>query len=62
MLTGETLVLSELPLQLVEQRLSARLVERGGEREVQFPFRTPERLLPVWANVRLEPARWGCRR
>jgi hypothetical protein len=62
MLTGVALALSELPLHLVEHRLSSRVVERGGEREVQFLFHAPERLLPVWVNGPLELARWGCRR
>jgi hypothetical protein len=62
MLTGVALALSELPLHLVEARLSSRVVERGGEREVQFLFHSPERLLPVWVNGRLELAHWGCRR
>jgi hypothetical protein len=62
MLTSVALALSELPLRLVEAPLSGRVVERGGEREVQFHFTNPERLLPVWVNGRLELARWGCRR
>jgi hypothetical protein len=61
-LTGVAVALSELSLHLVEARLTARLVERGGERAVQFLFHAPERLLPVWVNGRLELARWGCRR
>ena len=58
MLTGVALALSELPLPLVETRLSARVVERGGEREVQFLFADSEQVLPAWRGGRLEVLRW----
>ncbi len=63
MLSGVTLVLSELPLELIGRHgLGRRICDRGGEREVQFLFADAECLLPVWRDGRLEILRWGNRR
>ena len=63
MVSGVALALSELPLELIEQRgLARRVHDRGGEREVRFLFAAADRLLPVWCNGRLQVLRWGNRR
>jgi hypothetical protein len=44
-----SLPLSELPVELVEQAgLSARVHDRGGEKEVRFYWRAVPALLAVW--------------
>jgi hypothetical protein len=62
MCTAIALALSELPVELVEAHgLSARVHDRGGEKEVRFYWRAVPALLPVWWNGRLHVVRWGNR-
>ena len=62
MCTAVALALSELPVELVEAHgLSARVHDRGGEREVRFDWRAVPALLPVWWNGKLQVVRWGNR-
>src|SRR5262249_9274924 len=57
------LAVSELPAEFIESHgLTWRVFARGGEGEVRFLLRYPERLLPVWHEGELRLARWGCRR
>jgi hypothetical protein len=63
MLSGVSLALSEVPLEIIAQNnLAKRIRERGGEREVEFLFRDAPRLLPVWCEGRLHVVTWGNRR
>jgi hypothetical protein len=59
--TGIALTLSELPLEFIDRHgLRRRIHERGGgEQEVRFLFRDPDRRLPVWRGDQLEVVRWG---
>src|SRR5262249_20098621 len=61
MLHGVALAYCELPLQLIARHgLNARVVGRGGEREVQFLWTGFPRVLPVWLpEGRLVFATWG---
>jgi hypothetical protein len=60
---GIALAWSELPLAFIEAHsLTARVHERGGEREVRFLWREADRLLPVWHQGQLRLVRWGSRR
>src|SRR5215468_2198947 len=61
MCAGIALAVSELPL-LNQPRIQARLHSRGGEAEVRFLFRDPERLLPIIHSGELRLVRWGSRR
>jgi hypothetical protein len=62
MCTAVALALSELPVELVEAHgLSARVHDRGGEKEVRFDWRAAPTLLPVWWDGRLHVVRWGNR-
>jgi len=60
-LSGVALSYSELPIQTIERHgLDARVVARGGEREVQFLWSGFPRVLPVWMpEGRLVLATWG---
>src|SRR5262245_27097929 len=63
MCVGIALAVSEVPLPLLNQpRAQARLHSRGGEAELRFFFREPERLLPVVAGGEVRLVRWGSRR
>jgi hypothetical protein len=63
MCAGIALAVSELPLPLLNQpRVQTRLHSRGGEAEVRFFFRDPERLLPILHGGELQLVRWGSRR
>ena len=63
MCVGIALAASELPLELLQQpRVQRRLFSRGGEPEVRFFFRDPERLLPIIHAGALRLVRWGARR
>src|SRR5262245_34504464 len=61
MLSGVALAYCELPLQTIERHgLDARVVARGGEREVQFLWSGSPRVLPVWLpSGHLVLATWG---
>ena len=62
MCVAVALPLSELPVELFERcGLSARVHDRGGEKEVRFYWRAVPALLPVWWNGRLQVVRWGNR-
>ena len=62
MCTAIALPVSELPVELIERcDLSARVHDRGGEREVRFYWRAVPALLPVWWDGRLRIVRWGNR-
>jgi hypothetical protein len=62
MCTAIALALSELPVELVESHdLSARVHDRGGEREVRFYWQAVPTLLPVWWDGRLQIVKWGNR-
>ncbi|WP_254510211.1 hypothetical protein [Anatilimnocola floriformis] len=53
---------SLLPAELIEQhRLSHRMHERGGEREIRFLRRSKLPLLPVWCDGQYRVVPWGCR-
>jgi hypothetical protein len=59
MLSGVSLALSEVPLELIARHgLGRRICDRGGEREVQFLFADSEQVLPAWRGGRLEVLRW----
>jgi hypothetical protein len=63
MLSGVSLVLSEVPLELFDRHgLNRHIYDRGGELEVQFHFADAERLIPVRRSGRSEILRWGNRR
>jgi hypothetical protein len=60
MLSGVSLALSDVPLELIAQNnLESRIRECGGEREVEFLFRDSPRFLPVWSEGRLQLVTWG---
>jgi hypothetical protein len=60
--TGVALAYSELPRDLIAAHsLSKRVHCRGGEDEVRFLYRAPERVLPVWYGGQLRIVRWGSR-
>jgi len=61
MMHGVALAYCELPLELISRHgLDARVVGRGGEREIQFLWSGFPRLLPVWLpEGRLVLATWG---
>ena len=60
MCTAIALALSELPIELIEAHgLSARVHDRGGEKEVRFDWRASPVLLPVWWGGQLRVLRWG---
>lgn len=60
MCTAIALALSELPVELVEAHgLSARVHDRGGEKEVRFDWRANPNVLPVWWGGQLRVLRWG---
>src|SRR5687767_10460900 len=62
MCVAVALPLSELPVELIEHAgLSARVHDRGGEKEVRFYWRAVPALLPVWWGGRLQVVRWGNR-
>jgi hypothetical protein len=62
MCTAVALPLSELPIELIEAHgLSARVHDRGGEKEVRFYWRAVPALLPVWWEGRLQIVKWGNR-
>src|SRR5450755_3861051 len=59
---GVALRWSDLPLPLIERyKLSERIHERGGEREIRFLYRDPNPVLPVLHEGRLQIVRWGIR-
>jgi hypothetical protein len=63
MLSGVALLMSDIPLELIDRHgLRRRVHDRGGEHELQFHFADAERLLPVRRDGRLEFLRWGNRR
>ena len=62
MCVAVALPLSELPVELIEQGgLSARVHDRGSEKEIRFYWRAVPALLPVWWNGRLQVVKWGNR-
>jgi hypothetical protein len=62
MCTAIALALSELPIELVESHgLSARVHDRGGEREIRFYWQAVPTLLPVWFDGWLQIVKWGNR-
>lgn len=59
-MTGLSLAYSDIPLDLIQgHQLDARTHERGGEREIQFHYRDPSRMVPIIHEGRLTMARWG---
>ena len=60
MCTAIALPVSDLPVELMEEYgLSARVHDRGGEKEVRFYWRANPAVLPVWWNGRLQIVKWG---
>lgn len=60
--TAQLLPLSELSVEPIERcGLSARVHDRGGEKDVRFYWRAVPTLLPVWWDSRLQAVRWGNR-
>jgi hypothetical protein len=63
MLTAVALPYHALPLSLIGRHgLDGLAHERGGERELQFPYAAAVPLLPAWHEGQLRLVRWGCRR
>ena len=63
MFCGIALAYGELPAEIVERHsLTARVHERGGEREIRFLLAHQDRALPVWIDGQLQIIRWGNRR
>ena len=60
MCTAIALPVSDLPVELMEEYgLSARVHDRGGEKEVRFDWRSVPAVLPVWWDGRLQVVTWG---
>lgn len=63
MCSGISLAYHLLPLELISRHgLEPRVVEGGGEREVQFLRWHNPAVLPLWYQGQLRLPRWGCRR
>lgn len=62
MCQGIALPIHEIPEAMLA-RLADRIVQRddGAGREIQFLFRHPRRLLPVYLDNQLRIIEWGCR-
>jgi hypothetical protein len=60
-MTGISRAYHVLPTRLLE-RLDNRVLDRGGEREVQFLWSHVPRWLPMWTDHGVDLVRWGCQR
>jgi hypothetical protein len=60
-MTGISLAYHVLPTRILD-RLDSRVLDRGGEREVQFLWSHVPRWLPVCTHHGIDLIRWGCQR